>query len=349
MSDGIVVLRPWRDDDIEPARLAHDEEIARWFGFLGVVPSREQQTEAVQEWRRAYGSGRQIVNFLVEYDGRPAGSVEARRRDDGVAEISWALYSGMRGQGLATRAVRLLVTYAFEELGVQRVEAYVDPANTRSLRVAGRAGLRREGLLRSRETLGQDRSDSVLLARIAGDPEPATGPGFRAVLNAGLPRKRAIAQLLVRDRGDRVLLCQLTYKDDWDLPGGVSEVGESPAQTATREVEEELALSIPARRLVVVDWLPSWAGWDDALCLVYDGGRHPADILVRARLEPREIRSVEFCDIDQLRARCRDFTARRVEAALAVATGAEERGAAFLESGHPHTPNVPAHQEARDR
>ena len=53
---------------------------------------------------------------------------------------------------------------------------------------------------------------------------PATDPeGFRALLNSFLPRKRAISQLLVRDREGRVLICQLTYKHDWDLPGGVVE------------------------------------------------------------------------------------------------------------------------------
>ena len=128
--------------------------------------------------------------------------------------------------------------------------------------------------MRMRGVIGSARNDSVVLARVAGDPEPVTPEGFRAVLNAGLPRKRAIAQLLVRNSADEVLLCQLTYKDDWDLPGGVSEVGESPAVTAAREVEEELAVSLAANALLVVDWLPAWAGWDDALCLVYDGGIH---------------------------------------------------------------------------
>lgn len=329
LTDGVVVLRPWRDDDIEPTRLAHDEEIARWFGFPAVVPSRGRHAEAIAEWRRAYADDRRTVNFLVEYDARPAGIVEVRRRDDGVAELSWALFSGMRGRGLAMRSVRLLVRYAFEELGVARVEAYVDPANTRSLRVAARAGLRREGVLRLRGVTGEVRTDSVLLARVTDDPEPGTGLGFRAVLNAGLPRKRAIAQLLVRDQHDRVLLCRLTYKDDWDLPGGVSEVGESPPETAGREVQEELGLTVPVGDLLVVDWLPPWSGWDDALCLVFDGGRHDEALTTRTVLEPREIQEVAFSDPTDVRARCRDFTARRIEAALT----ALEKGTTYVESG----------------
>ena len=48
----------------------------------------------------------------------------------------------------AARAARLLVDYAIEHLGAKRVEAEVDPRNTASLRVATRAGLRREGIRR---------------------------------------------------------------------------------------------------------------------------------------------------------------------------------------------------------
>ena len=324
-----MVLRPWRDDDIEPTRLGHDEEIARWLGLPDVVPTVEQHTESVDEWRRGYAEDRRRVSFVVEHDGIPAGTVEVRRRDDGVAELFWALYSGQRGRGIAHRAVRLLITYAFDHLGVARVEAYVDPANVRSLRVASRAGLRREGVLRGRGVTAGTRNDSVLLARMSDDPEPVSQLGFRAVLNAGLPRKRAIGQLMMRDDDDRVLLCQLTYKDDWDLPGGVSEVGESPADTAAREVEEELGITVSVGGLLVVDWLPAWSGWDDALCLVFDGGRHHLSLPDRVVLEPREIRAVEFCTLDEVRARCRDFTARRIESALS----ALQKGTSYLQSG----------------
>lgn len=336
LTDGDVVLRPWRDEDIEVARLAHDEEIARWFGFPAVIPSYEQHADAVRRWREKYADGRSTVNFLIEHRDQPAGTVEIRDAGDHRGELSWALYSGTRGHGIATRAVRLLIRYAFDELGMARVEARVDPANVASLRVAGRAGLRREGVLRQHETIGAERRDHVILARLAADDEPSEGAGFRAILNAGLPRKRAIAQLLVQDHEQRVLLCQLTYKADWDLPGGVVEVGESPAVAVVREVKEELALELPADGLLVVDWLPPWSGWDDALCLVFDGGVHEGSILDAVVLEPREIVSAEFCTAEQFRARCRDFTARRIEQALAAVGG---DGAEFLHSGVAHFPD----------
>ena len=172
--------------------------------------------------------------------------------------------------------------------------------------------------------------DRIVYARLADDLPAHEPEGFRALLNSFLPRKRAISQMLVRDRDGRVLVCRLTYKQDWDLPGGVVEVGESPQLAVSREVEEELALAIPAGRLLLTDWLPPWSGWDDALCLVFDGGEHDASITDDVVRQEREIRDVAFCTVEEVRERCADFTARRIEAALANLAGG---GPAYTESG----------------
>jgi 8-oxo-dGTP pyrophosphatase MutT (NUDIX family) len=175
-----------------------------------------------------------------------------------------------------------------------------------------------------------DQTETVILARLASDRPPNEPEGFRELLNSFLPRKRAISQLLVRDTAGRVLICQLTYKRDWDLPGGVVEVGESPQLAAAREVGEELALDLPAGDLLLTDWLPPWSGWDDAVCLVFDGGEHDPAITTGIHKQEREIRHAEFATIEQVRERCADFTARRIESALANRAAG---GPSYAESG----------------
>lgn len=337
LTDGVVVLRPWQESDLEAVVAGHDEEIARWFGVPDGAVSHERLLEDLREWRHAYDESRSRVNFLVEQGGNVVGSVEVRDLGNRTGRLFWRLYAGHRGRGFATRAVRLLTDYAIDELGFRRVEAEVDVENERSLRVATRAGLHREGVKRVERGMA-DRPEGtavVVMARLATDPPITDATGFRALLNSFLPRKRAIAQMLVRDPDRRVLLCQLTYKQDWDLPGGVVEVGESPQLAVTREVEEELGLEIKAGPLLLTDWLPPWGGWDDALCLVYDGGEHDPSIVDQIIAEVREIRSAEFCTMDEIRARSADFTARRIEAALANVTGPEGTGPSYTESGHP--------------
>jgi 8-oxo-dGTP pyrophosphatase MutT (NUDIX family) len=270
--------------------------------------------------------------FAVRHDGHDIGTVSVLEQPNSVGQLSWELSPGFTGRGFATMAVSLLVDYAFRGLGLDRVEAYVDPASERAMRVATRSGLRREGVVRGHGVVDEVREDRVLFARLATDPPISEAGGFRELLNSFLPRKRAIAQMLVRDEQGRVLLCRLTYKNDWDLPGGVVEVGESPQSAVTREVEEELGLAIDAGALVLTDWLPPWGGWDDALCLVFDGGVHDDSMTDKIVVQTREIRSARFCTPDEVREQCADFTARRIESALANITG---RGPTYTESGHP--------------
>ena len=94
-------------------------------------------------------------------------------------------------------------------------------------------------------------------------------------------------------------------------------------------MEEELGLTIPAGPLLLTDWLPPWGGWDDAVCLVFDGGAHDSSLLDQVVKQEREIRDAEWCTVDQVHERAADFTARRVDAALANLGG----GPAYTESG----------------
>ena len=52
------------------------------------------------------------------------------------------------GQGIATEAVRLILKFAFVDVHLHRVEAYVSPKNIPSVKVLEKAGLVREGVLR---------------------------------------------------------------------------------------------------------------------------------------------------------------------------------------------------------
>ncbi len=322
LSDGVVTLRPRRDTDVEPADAA---------------PTEAEHRAAVERRQDDWRIDRSVTSFVVEADGDVAGSCEVRRSDHHTGELTWMILAAHRGRGLAQRAVRVLVDWALSDtgqggLGLSRVEARVEAGNDASLRVATRSGMLREGVRRVVPGTGHraGTSEYVVLARLATDPPLSEPASFRALLNSFLPRKRAIAQMLLRDPDERVLVCQLTYKRDWDLPGGVVEVGESPRDAVGREVAEELALDVTPGSLLLTDWLPAWSGWDDALCLVFDGGTHDAAILDRVVRQTREIRSVAFCTPDEVRERCADFTARRIESTL---TARRAGVPAFAESG----------------
>jgi 8-oxo-dGTP pyrophosphatase MutT (NUDIX family) len=249
----------------------------------------------------------------------------------GVVRLTWSADLQAEGLGPTVEAVREALAEGFGR-GHHRVEVLVDPDDELAQRIATFSGLMREGVARQVD----EGADRIVYARLADDTPVEEPMGFRRLLNSFLPRKRAISQMLIRAEAEdgaeqRVLLCRLTYKNDWDLPGGVVEVGESPQLAVTREVEEELGLKIDAGRLVLTDWLPPWGGWDDAVCLVFDGGVHDARIVDDIVRQQREIRDARFCTLEEAHELCADFTARRLVAALRNLSS--DPGPSYTESG----------------
>ena len=89
---------------------------------------------------------------------RPARVAAPRPR----AGVGYWLVPAARGRGVATRAVRLLARWAFDSLGVVRLELTCGPDNVASQRVAERCGFTREGLMRAHLPFKGGRRDTVL-------------------------------------------------------------------------------------------------------------------------------------------------------------------------------------------
>jgi 8-oxo-dGTP pyrophosphatase MutT (NUDIX family) len=273
--------------------------------------------------------------FDVVWEDERVGRVELLVSGAGDADLVWVVVPEYREVGVAERALRLVVDWGIEDLGLARVEARVPDADRPGVRAAVRAGLRREGLERASLVDTHERGDVVVLARVSVDPAPDSREGFIGLLNSTLPTKRAIAQGVLRD-GDRVLLCELVYKQEWDLPGGVVDPGESPAQCVVREVREELGVDVRVTGLLAVNWLPPWRGWSDATVFVFElaaddvtGG----DIVARATLQRREIRALHWVGEEQWEERVAPYN-QRLLAFLASHSGPT----AYLEDGLPALP-----------
>ena len=232
----------------------------------------------------------EFIGFAVQRDGERVGTLAFRREATRTLSVRWNM--GDHALELAVRVLRLAIPHAFAELGATRIEARVPVDRADDIRAASISGLRREGILRG----SGDDPDRALMARLVDDPPTGGRDGFIAILNAGLPTKRVIGQGLLRDEQGRVLLCELTYKSEWDLPGGVVEVGESPSLGLVRELREELDIEAEIRGLVTVNWLPAWRGWDDACIFLFDLGTADAAITESMSLQPTEIKAVHWCD-----------------------------------------------------
>lgn len=91
---------------------------------------------------------------------------EVVRADLQSCWIGYSLDKNHNGRGIMTEAVRLVVSYAFHDLKLHRIEAGVMPHNVASIKVLEKAGFHQEGLSRKNVKINGEWQDHVLLAII---------------------------------------------------------------------------------------------------------------------------------------------------------------------------------------
>jgi 8-oxo-dGTP pyrophosphatase MutT (NUDIX family) len=163
------------------------------------------------------------------------------------------------------------------------------------------------------------------------ESDPQAWRKYLAEGNARQPRKRVSADLIILDRSGRILIVEPKYKPDWDLPGGMVEANEPPAQAARREVHEELGLDIVVGELLCVDWVAPHGPWDDLLAFIFHGGTIGHAEAAGIHLQDDELKAFEFCEVETVRQRLRPYVWRRTAAAL---DALRDRRGLYLHDGH---------------
>ena len=147
-------------------------------------------------------------------------------------------------------------------------------------------------------------------------------------------RKLISAGALILDAIGRVLIVKPTYKDGWEIPGGIVEAAESPLAACRRELCEELGIDVSVGRPLCVEYRS--AGAIDSLQWVFDGGMLSPDQIAQVALPPHELSAYEFVPIGDLAGLLPEVLVVRLQ----VAHKARERGTtAYIENGLVVAPN----------
>jgi [ribosomal protein S5]-alanine N-acetyltransferase len=85
---------------------------------------------------------------------------------EGRASAGYCVAPRSRGRGIARQALIALTRFAWSIPELYRIELYIEPWNTASVRTAELTGYEREGLLRSHQEIGGKRVDMLLYAAI---------------------------------------------------------------------------------------------------------------------------------------------------------------------------------------
>jgi [ribosomal protein S5]-alanine N-acetyltransferase len=134
-----LVIRPWSDDDLPYLEtMFGDREVMRYISL------RERTIpEVLAEYRTRYDELGLSFWALCAKEGAIVGEVGfAFNTVEGCPEVGWALGREAWGHGYATEGTRACIDACFAHTAHDRIVAMVDTRNERSLRTAGRLGMR---------------------------------------------------------------------------------------------------------------------------------------------------------------------------------------------------------------
>lgn len=152
LSGSRVVVDLLREDDLDAlAAIQSDPDVCRY--MLYEPRSRERVAQLIAESMpldtlTADGDDMQPAIRLA--DGTLIGTLYVKlvSAADRQAEIGWALSPAAQGRGYAAEAASVLLDALFDDAGLHRVRADLDPRNTASIALCRRLGMREEALFR---------------------------------------------------------------------------------------------------------------------------------------------------------------------------------------------------------
>ncbi|GAA4910428.1 GNAT family protein [Nesterenkonia rhizosphaerae] len=166
---GSVLLRQVQEKDVPMAQEMSADAYIPQIGSLPPHADHRQAREWVQrqQTRHEQGIG---FSFTIADAGsdEPVGhcGLWLKEISAGRGSAGYAIRPSARGRGLAAEALLALTSFGWDIPLLHRIELYIEPWNTGSIRTAEQAGYAREGVLRSHQEIGGVRRDMLLFAAV---------------------------------------------------------------------------------------------------------------------------------------------------------------------------------------
>lgn len=146
-----TILRPLERGEYCAAMLEWvNDNLATQFMATGTLPATREEIEKSYDAILA-AQGEIVLAVIAKKEGQYIGNV-------GLYQINWLTrsaeyriflgHNSFRGKGIGTEAARLVTTYAFERLNLNKVWLGVNEDNTGAIKSYEKAGFVREGILR---------------------------------------------------------------------------------------------------------------------------------------------------------------------------------------------------------
>lgn len=175
ITDGVILMRPFRFEDAEgiyPAVRESLTELKPWMSFAYDGYSLNDSKEFIRITRARWSEG---TLFAFAITDKKTGSILGGCSLSHIhpvyhlCNLGYWVRTSRHGEGIAGRATKLAARYAFEKVGLVRVEIVIAIGNEASIRVAEKVGAHYEGLLRNRMVVGREVYDAYMYSLVPQD------------------------------------------------------------------------------------------------------------------------------------------------------------------------------------
>ena len=187
LEDESVLLRPIKETDIEFLLPYALKEPETWFYSHKSAKGEQGMRDYIKTAIANRIAGKEYTFIVLDKKtGEYAGSTRFYdiQPENDMLQLGYTWYgSKFRGTGLNKHCKFLLLQFAFETLGMLRVEFRADARNERSIAAMKSIGCTVEGILRSNMWLEDgDRRDSIILSILKNEWEASVKENLRKKL-----------------------------------------------------------------------------------------------------------------------------------------------------------------------
>ena len=168
-----IILRPFRLDDANQLYCAVKEslkELSPWMSWATdtytEITAREYITIARARWNEHTFYAFAITRGELILGACTLSSIHPIYH---FCNLGYWVRTSCHGQGIAGCAAKLAARFAFENLGLIRVEIVISVENQASIRVAEKIGAHDEGILLNRMVVGKSIYDAYMYSLLPSD------------------------------------------------------------------------------------------------------------------------------------------------------------------------------------
>lgn len=169
-----LILRRFVSEDADAMykNWASDSEVTKYLTWP-THSSVDVSKYITDDWVNSYSNEKyyQWAIVLKENGDVPIGSISAvdMNEDISMVHIGYCIGRKWWNQRITSEAMKAVMNFFFEEIGVNRIEARYDPRNINSGKVMEKCGMKYEGTLRSSDRNNQGICDASYCALLKSE------------------------------------------------------------------------------------------------------------------------------------------------------------------------------------